>query len=441
MSLTSIFFSNVKSHGSMGESNTDLIIEPITDPIVGIKKTEPAHNIVNNSEQYISYFDNSSINQENSSEHSENTDNTIMTFSASIDHVIGAFAIFLMMIGVIGHILSIFYFWKRRRKTIHDFLYLVISVVDALTSAACFPVIVSLLNSRSEMLFNNVGICYSWPVSFYLLIRVSMLLVILVSVTRTVVIARPSKHNSIKLEPKHVVLGMMAYSIMLVTIDLAFLLTGNGLLGKGITYVKRVSFCEIFTEYEDLEKGEDLQSEWSTRLYAAIFNLGLILPCLVVFVSFSVSVIALSRRKGMQSKDEKKFRFVSITIGLFTALFLFCYLPLFVLQVVYFTSYFIIRLPILEINGFKYYGHLLVQFFLPLLNATIKPYLFMLRMPQYRKWLIHLLKMTHCYPAEIVKSSDTKGSGACAVTVGRAETDKKVGSQSSQIELTRLLKQ
>ena len=143
---------------------------------------------------------------------------------------------------------------------------------------------------------------------------------------------------------------MMAYSIMLVTIDLAFLFTGNGLLGKGITYVKRVSFCEIFTEYEYLEKGEDLQSEWSTRLYAAIFNLGLIMPCLVVFVSFSVSVIALSRRKGMQSKDEKKFRFVSITIGLFTALFLFCYLPLFVLQVVYFTSYFIIRMPILEIN-------------------------------------------------------------------------------------------
>ena len=180
--LTSIFFSNVKSHGSMEESNTDLIIEPITYPIVGIKKTEPAHNIVNNSEF-------PSINQKNSSEQFENTDVTIIHFIASIDHVIGAFAIFLMMIGVIGHILSIFYFWKRRRKTIHDFLYLVISVVDALTSAACFPVIVSLLNSRSEMLFNIVGICYSWPVTFYLLIRVSMLLVILVSVTRTVVIA------------------------------------------------------------------------------------------------------------------------------------------------------------------------------------------------------------------------------------------------------------
>ena len=321
--------------------------------------------------------------------HSNGTELASVT---SLDHFIGAVAIFLTIIGIVGNALSFFYFWKRRRKTIHDFLYLVISVVDALTSAACFPVIVSLLNSRSEMLFNNVGICYSWPVIFYLLIRVSMFLVIFISVTRAIAIVKPLK-RIVNLQPKQMLLAVLSYSVLLITTDLTFLLTGNGLIKKEIRYIKEVSFCEIFTMSGQLEKDGHFQSKWSTRLYSGILHLELILPCLLVLSSFIMSTAALTRRNTMHSEDEKRFRRVSVTIGLFTALFLICYLPCFVLQVIYFTSLFNVRLNFVGNNGFRQYGHLLIQMVLPLLNVAINPCLYLLRMPRYRTWITEVLYM------------------------------------------------
>ena len=298
------------------------------------------------------------------------------------DHYIAAFLVLLTLAGILGNLLSTLYFWKRRKNAIHDLLYSIISVLDCLTSTTSFPVIASLLNSRDPMLFENIVICNAWPIVFYFFTRVSMLLVVFVSITRTIAIVKPFNFNNVQRQANRLVLGMMVYAVLLLAADLAFLFTGSELVGEEIRYIKHTAFCEIF-----IMIGEKFEAKWVTLLYQALLQLELILPCLAVLVSFLVSSLFLLKRNAVRSGDEKKFRRVSITITLFTLLFLLCYLPCFVLQMINFVCLFNIKMTIIEDSKFLQYAYLLIQFVLPLLNAAVNPCLYILRMPQYRKWI------------------------------------------------------
>ena len=304
---------------------------------------------------------------------------------ASADDLIGAVAILLTTLGITGNLLFFFYLCKKENKSIYDLLYSVISILDLLISITSLPVIVSLLSSRAPMLFDNVVVCQSWPVLFYILIRVSMLLVIFISVTRTIAIVKPFDFNNVPGKIKKMVLATMSYSVLLLTIDIVLLFTEDGLVGDGIRYIKRAAFCEVFIDIEQSEK--EFESGWPTLLYQALLQLELILPCLVVLASFLVSTIILLRKQYPQTQRAKEFRSVSTTIGLFTALFLLCYLPCFLLQVINFVSLFRIRVTITENRKFLQYSYLVIQFLLPQLNGAINPILYFLRMPQYRRWI------------------------------------------------------
>ena len=297
---------------------------------------------------------------------------------AFADNLIGILLILLTAVGILSNLPSFLYFWKRRKKTIHDFLYSVISVLNGMTCALCFPVIASLMNSRSEMLFGNSVVCMAWPSAFYLMIRLAMLLVIFVSLTRTIAIVKPSVRCNVRKE--HVLTAMIGYALFLVSIDLVFLSTGV----IETEFIKRVSHCGLMHRVSKTSEDGVVVSEWST-IWAVAFHLEVILPCLVVFVSFLLTAVALSRRKAMQSEDEKKFRRISVTIALFTAMFLVSYLPCLALQVYDLVSIFNGSLGITDIR-FKHYVPLLLQFVLPVLNAAVNPCLYFLRMPRYQKW-------------------------------------------------------
>ena len=297
-----------------------------------------------------------------------------------VDLTIGGISSLLIMIGVIGNIPFFFHFWKIRKKTIHDLLYMTISVLHGLTSAITFPVIVSLLNSRSPILFQIPTFCTSWPVLFSLLMRVSMVVVMLISCSRTVAIVLPLKAPRILEDySKETVLGVLGYAALLLTIDVICFYTGV----IHATYFEITSACDVISPVVELT------CEWSKvtpafRAYWFIYQLELILPCVIVFASFLMSTSLLLRRKNVLEDDDKTFRKVSITIAIFTALFLVCYLPRFLLQVTYVVSMFH---PIDVGKGLRRYLHLVPQFLLPLLNSAANPCIYYFRMPRYRKWL------------------------------------------------------
>ena len=75
------------------------------------------------------------------------------------DRVVATLIILGIVGGLLGNGSAICFFWPRRRKTIHDLLYLAITVVDFLTVLSISPLVVSLLNDRQAMLFKNDVFC------------------------------------------------------------------------------------------------------------------------------------------------------------------------------------------------------------------------------------------------------------------------------------------
>ncbi|XP_063683527.1 uncharacterized protein LOC134818046 [Bolinopsis microptera] len=305
------------------------------------------------------------------------TKQILETDSNLVDHIIGGLAVMLTIIGLLGNITSFLHFWKKRKKS-PDLLYSIISVVDGLTSAITFPVITSLLSSRSPMLFKIHVFCISWPILYSLLMRVSMVVVLLISVSRTFAIILPLKAKSLRDQFGKMAVGVIGYTILLLIIDISF----NATTLIQASYLKAISSCAIVPVDESYMSWTTMTS--ALRIYWLSIDLELILPCVVVFVSFLVSAGSLLTRKPMQNNDEKKFRRVSITIALFTALFLVCYLPYFMLLATHIVSTF----RVIKVNkSIHRYGFLVATFLLPLLNSAANPCLYIMRMPRYRKWL------------------------------------------------------
>ena len=298
-------------------------------------------------------------------------------------YFIGGMTITLMIIGILGNIPAFLYFY-RKWKRMPDMFYTMITAIDFCTSISMFPVIASLLHNRSPILFENTIICTSWPVFFYLSVRVSMFLVMLMSISRTVALIFPfydiHRHDN-KIYP-----ATLLYSLTLLVIDAVYLIVGE----LKALFKENLSVCEL-----QIEKAESIEDySEGAYFYSIILQFTILIPSLLVFASFVSSTAYLLKKKSMQNDGKNKFRKVSITIALFSALFLACNLPCFALQVVYFIA--LVgndkRNLIAQDSMLSNYSHLVSVFLLTALNAALNPCFYLLRMPQYRKWLQEVRK-------------------------------------------------
>ena len=349
------------------------------------------------------------------------------TDSAGADLLIGSIAIVLTVLGVMGNTFSALYFRRGQGKSVHHLFYSVISTCDVLTSAATFPAIASLLSSRSPVLFGHSWICASWPVFYYLVFRVSMLSIVLLSLTRTISIVSPL--TAIKHYANKMLYGVALYAVLLLTIDIVFL----SVKWIEYQYYKHLSLCEVVAVLSD-EAGIAQEFAVPSRVYSILFQMELLVPCLVVFVSFLASLVFLLKRKPVQythinSKNEKKFWRVSVTIALYTALFLVCYLPCFLLQALYFISMFYPLPEVLSDKEFRLYGHLVSQFLLPLLNSAVSPCLYFWRMSQYREWLREVVED----PSRILIRSKYSRVGSTYSKMGSSVISKMGSSSMSRV--------
>jgi len=95
----------------------------------------------------------------------------------------------------------------------------------------------------------------------------------------------------------------------------------------------------------------------------------------------------MTRLSISSTVDVKKIsRQVSVTITLFTALFLICNIPLFVYQFIYFLSKHVTAVKIMVDSAAvnQKFAHLLWLVLPYVLNAALNPCLYLLRMPRYR---------------------------------------------------------
>ena len=121
------------------------------------------------------------------------------------------------------------------------------------------------------------------------------------------------------------------------------------------------------------------------------------LPSVAVFISFIYSIVAMKRRKFPPTSsvdNEKRLDQVSVTITLFTALFLACNFPFILSYVLHImlSSHFpsLRRISVsltIKFRWFKYNSVLLFVVTPVFLNAALNPCLYLLRMPRYREQL------------------------------------------------------
>ena len=300
------------------------------------------------------------------------------TSVVQVDMTLGILAIILIIVALIGNASSMIYFWGKRKESNYDLLYFIISVLDLVASVFRAHMVISLFKTRSAALSRFPVICTGWYVVLSLLTRISKLVVVLISVLRCIAIVLPFTVKKFKPHSGRIKVGLLIYTSILLIAYISLILSNV----IEVRFEKRAASCTLIPNSK-LEWGKRVGST-AFQIYWFSSQLLLILPCLIVLISFLVSAIFLCRRKAVKSEDKRKFRRASITIALFTMIFLLCQLPSFMLQVTYLVS--ATQTLHFSIN-FSRYGYLMSEFFLPLLNSAANPCLYFLRMSKFRMWI------------------------------------------------------
>ena len=318
------------------------------------------------------------------------------SFNENTDIIIGGLLIISMAVGIIGNIPAFLYFWSIRKKSLHFALYTIVTAADVCTCTCAFPVVASLFNKRRPTLFNNYTFSGIWTLIFNFLQRFTMFMVLMISATRCLAIFAPLY----RINEKASLLACACFGAFITVVDIAY-----------------VASAELHFSYWSPGAGSGVAPSIvppgkSWTIYILLLLLIIFGISLAVFVSFVLSTVALLRRKETNTETNKKFREVTVTIALFTAVFLLNNLPLFTIQLLqsciewFGWDQFLMKSPVM-----LWYGFMMSQFFFTTLNAALNPCLYLVRMKRFRAWTLHCMTKPSALNSTTVRlSMQTRGS-------------------------------
>ena len=273
-------------------------------------------------------------------------------------------------IGLPGNILALKYFSTRSKTDLASGLYVRICSVDILTTLAHIPTTISLLYGRDPQLFSYMWVCATWTVLFLFLQKISMFLVLLISVSRTIALAVPF----FKLNKRAIFISFIVY----VCVEL--LHESLQWLWNDYKYLSIGPFCAA-------THGPGV---WAQVISPTITALQIGLPPIFTFVSFIVCLVKLRTDSESDEYSKKSHNRATTTIAYFTALFLLCNSLYFAMRII------VIVHNVLgwELPGPIFSPPFLHEYHLPIsktlctvLNATLNPVLYWLRMTSIRRWI------------------------------------------------------
>lgn len=213
------------------------------------------------------------------------------------DKTLGVALVCCTVVGVTGNTLALKYFSSQqkqqgthepRNRDLANLLYIFICSIDICTSIAHFPVAGSLFMKRSPVLFNSKIICPAWRIIYSSLENVSMFLVMLLSVCRTISILFPFYD----VRCRRVMFACLLYSLLTVT-HLSLIPIYGGYL-----YSSDGPYCYGSTDVHSLKV-----------LQFVLYNVQLGLPPTIAFISFvtcSVKLLRTSTAVAPASSQEVK---------------------------------------------------------------------------------------------------------------------------------------
>lgn len=243
-------------------------------------------------------------------------------YSSIYDTLISSTLTLCLLVGVPSNTISLLYFYSGKRNDFSSFIYTLVCSIDICTCAVQLPVIIALYNTRKPGVFGNSLFCGGWTVVFYFLQLMSMFLVMLISVSRSIKLL----FLQYKVKEKFLLVSFLLYSGFII-IRFALMLFFGG-IGEGniFGYSRPSVYCSF-----------DLLQEPLSYIDQMIHALSVGCPPIITTFSLAVFLIVVLKKNQVSKMNSKK-RQAAVTMVMFTTLFLICNLPCLVNNILWFLT-------------------------------------------------------------------------------------------------------
>ncbi|XP_063689710.1 uncharacterized protein LOC134822532 [Bolinopsis microptera] len=306
--------------------------------------------------------------------------------SSAGDTFCGVLCILIIILGLLGNIPAIIHFsmdlsskiYINEKKLCFDSLFVCIAITDTLICLGMLPVMLSFLEGRDPVFFDNALFCYIWGVMWTVLPYLSIFLVAILSFSRTYTLVRPLGMVRCKL-----ILGIVGGYLLLLVTRSGIPLIAAAHTNTSYTYFKDSVLCQ-----EDIA---EVNTYWHFKMIAN--QVQLLLPIFPVTISCIASFGVLHvRRRRLQCSDRvaKMQSEATLTIMMVTIVYWICNFP-----VVVNYMYFHIRFR----QGYTYnsmYGTVFMHWYswpatITLsvgINSVLNPLIYFTRMKRFREFFI-----------------------------------------------------
>ena len=275
------------------------------------------------------------------------------------------------VVGLPGNLLSLIYFYSASKQNFSSLIYTIVCCVDICTCVIHLPVMIALYNSRRPGIFRNTTFCVTWQVIFYYVQKMSMFLVMSLSLSRTITLF----YLRYKIRKKFLIAAYLAYTTFLVVWNIIVYIFGRPDHWYG--YHKFDVYC-----YNDLYRKPFSYIEQLVRAIC----IGL--PPAITTISFTLVAYKLLGRSRVASKSKKKYQAV-VTMAMFTALFLVCNFPCLLNNIVWLINKLLYNQypgPLYSQPFLLYYSWVISEVICTVLNAALNPILYLSRITDLREW-------------------------------------------------------
>ena len=307
------------------------------------------------------------------------------SLNGTVDIIIGTIITICLLAGLAGNLSAFTYFCQNRNKSLYLTLLIIISVTDICLSFILLPVALSLFNTRSPTLFNSHIVCGIWTILFNFSERVSVFSVLLLTITRRLTLLLPRyKINKLSVLRACVLFGGVLLAVQ-------FVVTWSGEVE--FRYRSYESSCAVVPGVTP--PGD------SWVYYLLLLPVLTLVMVVVIFVCFMVTSVVLIA--GEKNHREEDIREETVTITLFTSVFLVCNLPRFVLLILQLcldTANWLELETIFKQNPVLYWYRVVVsQFLFTALKVLLNPIIYAVRFKKFRGMVLRSLGRSAVEPA------------------------------------------
>ena len=297
--------------------------------------------------------------------------------SETVNYSVGSICCLIFLIGTLGNIASFLYF-KSKKRDISNVIYMLITANDIVISITVLPVGISFLTQgKPGLIFGNKYGCAVWYYIWDVAIKLSVFLVLCLSVTRTISLLRPFLRQKIE----YFVIAVVSYLMINLVLEATLLSLGS----TGVEFNHFAYRCHLYSLPDHGSSAEHLVDPVKNNIFYTA-------PAIVVTISFVISVVVLTRRnRNLRQRELQKSRNrATFTILLFALVYGVCNIPL-VLNLMIHTISLATENPEIGLNFYKfdkqfYYRNSTITI-LPAANSAVNPILYFWRMPALREYI------------------------------------------------------